>query len=164
MTGSPRRLLGRLRRAASTIGSAADAILFLRMVGWALALRSLKVVMPIRSLVRLMASPSSARLTGRTRDRVVELADLAHRAAGMGLRENCLERSLIIFRYLGGTESSPHLVVGAKAGQGRVEGHVWVTVGEETVYHEAGHTDEYVPVTSFAADGTSLSVAAGRRE
>lgn len=155
-------LYRRLRKAASTTAGRADAALVLRMAAWSVALRVLKTVVPLRSLVRLMAGGSAGpRGRPRARARVVQLADLAHRLAGLGRHENCLERSLLMFRYLNLRGDAPTLVIGARSVPGRVEGHVWVTVDDQSVYHEEGHTDRYVPMTSFSADGTLLSGPAG---
>jgi len=149
-----RHAIGRVRRAAATIESPADAVLAFRMLGWALVLPVLTTVTPLDTLVRVM----SMRRTRASRDAEVErrigsLASLTHRAAGAGRRDNCLERSLIAYRYLCAASADPVLVVGARHGPDGVEGHVWVTVDGQPAQDDGEEIGRYDPVTSFEADG-----------
>jgi hypothetical protein len=151
----PRRAVGRLRRAAATIESPADAALAVRMLGWALVLPVLKTVAPLRTLVRLMSTGGGRRAPRDTEAerRIGSLARLSHRAAGAGRRDNCLERSLIAYRYLCAANADPVLVVGARDGPSGVEGHVWITVDGEPVQDNGEEIRQYAPVTAFDADG-----------
>ena len=150
----PRRAVGRLRRAAATIESPADAALAVRMLGWALVLPVLKTVAPLRTLVRVMSTGGGrrARYTEAER-RIGSLARFSHRAAGAGRRDNCLERSLIAYRYLCAANADPVLVVGARDGPSGVEGHVWITVDGEPMQDNGEEIRQYAPVTAFDADG-----------
>ncbi|HUR73960.1 MAG TPA: lasso peptide biosynthesis B2 protein [Sporichthya sp.] len=140
--------------------SPADAVLTARMVGWALVLPVLKAVLPLRRLVRLMAL--SAPATPRNPDAehaIANLARIAHRVVGLGRRDNCLERSLIAYRYLGAANASPLLVVGARNDQHTIEGHVWLTVDGVPVHDEAAALSRFTPVTAFDASGAPVPSA-----
>jgi len=132
------------------------------MLGWAIALPVLTSTVPLATLIRLMA-----RKPGRGRDaarehRIAGLARLSHRAASLGLRDNCLERSLIAFRYLTAAGAAPALVLGAKRGvDGVVEGHVWLLMNGEPVHDSQLRISEFAVVTEFASDGRPAAACAG---
>lgn len=157
----PRRRfpVARLRRAASAIDSVGDAWLAVRMLGWALILPALKVAVPLETLVRLMAldgsrSPRNFEAEGR----IGRLAHLAHRFASAGWRDNCLERSLIAYRYLSAANAGPLLVVGASRSGTGLEGHVWLLVDGEPVADSRDDISHFVPVTAFGAGGRITTV------
>lgn len=146
--------MARARRAVAAVESPADALLAVRMLGWALVLPVLKSALPLQRLVRLMAR--AGRATTRdieTEKTIIALARVVHRAVGLGRRDNCLERSLIAFRYLSAVNADPLLVVGACAGETEIEGHVWLTVDGDPVHETRERVDRYAPVTVFHADG-----------
>jgi hypothetical protein len=43
-------------------------------------------------------------------------------------QDNCLERSLVAYRFLGRAGASPQLVIGVARDERGVRGHAWVTV------------------------------------
>lgn len=52
---------------------------------------------------------------------------------GVGLRPSCLARSLVLARVLREEGHDARLVFGVRSGNGDVEGHCWVAVGERTI-------------------------------
>lgn len=149
-----RSAAARIRRAAGAVRSPADALLAVRMLGWALVLPVLKRALPLEQLVRLLAGRHRAAAREPATERtIITLARSVHRAVGLGRRDNCLERSLIAFRYLSAVHADPVLVVGARTGETGLEGHVWLTVDGSPVHDSAPKVDRYVPVTVFCADG-----------
>lgn len=155
MSAPPRGITrARTRRAIAAVESPADALLAVRMLGWALVLPVLKSALPLQRLVRLMAR--EGRATARDTDTehtIITLSRVVHRAVGLGRRDNCLERSLIAFRYLSAANADPLLVVGACAGATEIEGHVWLTVDGDPVHETRERVDRYARVTEFHADG-----------
>lgn len=129
------------------------AALALRMLPWAITLPVLKHAVPITRLARLM-SAGRARERDQARERrIVRAAWWASHVQARRFPDNCLERSLLAFRYLGRAGAMPTLVLGVARDAGPVVGHAWVLVGGEPVADLATESDAYVPVASFTADG-----------
>ena len=146
-----KKVLRRLRVLGSSIHSPADAWLAIRMAGWRLVLPALKWMLPLPRLVRLMSARSPA---GRERDRAREerIATLADAVGGPRRNprlDNCLERSLVSYRYLSKAGAEPELVVGVSRDQ-PVRGHVWVRLDNE-VMHDS--VEEFEELTTFGRDG-----------
>jgi hypothetical protein len=151
--------VGRLGRAVAAVESSSDGFLAARMLGWALVLPVLKSVLPLERLVRIMATdgrPGARDL--RTERTIGTLARLTHRIVGVGRRDNCLERSLIAYRYLSATNADPRLVVGACRGETGIEGHVWLLVDGAPVHDTWEGIGRFAPVTAFRADGSTDAV------
>ena len=118
------------------------------MLGWAFALPVLKRTVALPRLVRLMqGNPGADR--GRARDRIAALAAWIYDSRFIPARENCLERSLIAYRYLGRADADPELVVGTRRGDTEVLGHVWVLVDGLPVHETDETLAGYVPILSF---------------
>ncbi|MGH3050965.1 MAG: lasso peptide biosynthesis B2 protein, partial [Gaiellaceae bacterium] len=105
-----------------------------RMMAWSFALPVLKRMVPLPKLARLMsASRSVARDTIRERQAIV-WARRVDRLRPRRFRGNCLERSLLAYRFLGMTGSNPRLVVGFESGARGIAGHAWVVVDGTPLY------------------------------
>ena len=150
--------LRRLRLAISEdLATPGGIWLGLRMLGWALALPVLKHVLPIGRLARLMWSDS------HRRDRVspARVPRLAQRISGVipyPSRDNCLERSLLAYRFLSMAGEDPRLVLGVNASQGNVRGHAWLTLNGRPVFDETGN--DYPPLVVFGPKGERRELTA----
>ncbi len=115
-----------------------------RMLTWAIALQVLRYLLSLPRLVQLMTRSAHARSRHDAADRQRVLA-LAHALYGplAPPDSGCLQRSLLIFRFLGETGASPRLVVGVRKVAGRVLGHCWVTVDGERVGEPADTSRDY---------------------
>ena len=125
-----------------------------RMWAWAAALRLLKRVVPLKTLVRLMYSPS----TGGTRSPAFERALEAYMSAAGAFPyrppANCLERSLAAYRLLCRRNARPELVIGVRySPQRSVEGHVWVRVDGRALGERPDDIQTYTAVVTFDAAG-----------
>jgi Transglutaminase-like superfamily len=146
------------RRAAQArrhLSSPADVLLLLRMSGWAAALPALKYVVPLRRLVRLAAAPVSGDRSAQREKRVADLARVLYRSDLAPLRDNCLERSLIAYRYLGRAHAKPELVVGMSKNGGDSLGHVWVLVDGRPLYDAPEKLGGFVPMVVFDPTGAA---------
>jgi Transglutaminase-like superfamily len=100
-----------------------------RLWFWAAVVRSLKHVVPVVTLVRIV----HARPAGRQRaSGLADRLDTLFRRTGRFPRRppsNCLERSLGAYRLLCRAGAQPELVIGMKRGpDDAIEGHTWVMV------------------------------------
>ena len=146
---------GRARKLLSLLGSPAEMWLVLRMTAWALVLPVLKHVVRLPRLAKLMwrdgkGSPSDAGV-----ERVVRIASLAARFGSLPRRDNCLEHSLILYRYLSRLDADPHLVAAMQRREGDMRGHAWVTVDGVPVGAEDVST--FTPVLELGRGGSRLS-------
>jgi hypothetical protein len=145
------------------ISKPAEVWLLVRMLGWSLALPMLKVALPLPTLVRLMRSRGrNARRDDKREAQITTLAAWVFRTRPRSSRNNCLERALVTYRYLGRANTRPELVVGMSGRSGDVRGHVWVTVDGEPVHESSAEVERFVPMLVFASDGTPLNTERAR--
>jgi hypothetical protein len=76
-------------------------------------------------------------------------------------RDNCLERSLVTYRFLGRLGAGPELVVGVGSEGEATVGHVWVTVDGRPVHDEPQSLDAYETVVVFDSDGRRSELREG---
>jgi len=138
---------------------AKDSGLALRMAGWSLVLPLLKRVMPLRSLVKLMWLDGRVQ---RSADREAAIAELSARLTRLrpSFHANCLERSLLAYRYLAEVNADPRLVIAVSAREDGVVGHAWVTVDDRPVHDWDVDVAEFAPIAEFGTGG--LVAKAGR--
>ncbi len=140
--------------AVRLLASPRDFWLLVRMAAWAPLLPLLKFALPLPRLVRLLAPQPRARPRDREAERrVTRLSRLLYRSRGIGVRDNCLERSLVTFRYLSLASARPELVVGMRKDEDNFVGHVWVLLDGEPVHDAPESLRELVPVMAFDASG-----------
>jgi hypothetical protein len=145
----------RVRLATSLLARPADLWLALRMAGWRVVLPPLKARLPLSRLVRLMSRRARSRpVTAEREARIAELARVVYRSEHMSRQGNCLERSLVLFRYLSAAGADPHLVVGIRSGEAAVRGHAWVTVRGKPVEEPPQSLEGLTSVVSFCGDGS----------
>ena len=136
--------------------------LVVRMAAWAAVLPLLKFALPLPRLVRLLSSEGSRRREPQRERRVAELAQLVYRSDRPGFADNCLERSLVTYRYLGRLGAEPSLTVAVAKEGNDVIGHVWVSVGGAPVQDAPDFVAQYVPVVTFGPNGKTEESATAR--
>jgi hypothetical protein len=162
-----------LAKARRQVRGPADVLLLARMTAWCVALRALKHVVPLATLVR-MAHPRRTQRTkiapgtrnhGKgagqapgTKDQepVVVLSRWVARFTRLSARGPCLERSLVAYRYLTLANFEPRLVVGVAPGQANgdpVRGHAWVVVDGVALDETAESLSGFHTVVEFDAGG-----------
>jgi hypothetical protein len=150
----------RLRALAAVIRNPATTWLGIRMLAWSLVLPVLKYVVPLPLLARLMWS-RARRERRPERERMVRLlARRIYKVRPSRHRDNCLERSLLNYRFLSMEGADPHLVVGVRKSERGVVGHAWVLVEGRPLYEAPSRLEKYVTLAEFsggsfrrAADG-----------
>ena len=122
-----------------------------RLLGWRVLLAALKRTIPIETLVRWMATPGR-RSTGDTR-RIVELVNWLYAPRRDRELGNCLDRSLVLYRFLSRNEPGTRLVLGMRRGSSELEGHAWVIAGDRAIGAAPADGGSFEPLATFAADG-----------
>ena len=130
--------------------SPAGAWLMARMLAWRLALPALKRALPLPRLVRL-AAPSRR----RTSVGPAQVVAASHRLFGerTGESSDCLERSLLTYRFLGEAGLEPQLVCGLQQADGELIGHAWVVVGGAPLDERPETVAAYPAVLAFDSSG-----------
>ena len=131
-------------------GLAATASLVICMGAWSLVLPALKHLVPLPRLVRLMARDARGVRSSETERLIERVAGRIYRQRRPG---TCLERSLLAFRYLSGTNADPRLVIGVRRNDRSVIGHAWVLVDGSPLYEPVEALDSFAPVVAFSSDG-----------
>ncbi len=88
-------------------------------------------------------------------DHVVVLVQALYRATSRGRGGNCLERSLVVYRFLARSHPDARVVIGARRIDGRLLGHAWVTVGGRAIDEPSVSSDGLVPIVAFDSAGTA---------
>jgi hypothetical protein len=155
------RFRRRLRVLAECIEGPADVWLALRMLGWRLVLPGLKWTLPLPRLVRLMWSSAEPGAASVERlDRIATLARGLSGPRGAGALDNCLERSLLTYRFLSKAGAKPELVVGFSESGTALRGHAWVTLENRELRGQDEPPEEFKTLVSFGRGGAiSRSVA-----
>lgn len=145
--------MSRARTAARLLRSPSQLWLLFRMAGWASVLPLLKVALPLPRLVSMVAArPRTRQRDPEAEKRVVRSAARLYRSRLVAKSDNCLERSLVTYRYLARVNAGPRLVVGMGR-RGDVVGHVWVLVDGKPVHDDEESLRDLVPVVGFGPDG-----------
>ena len=140
-TGAVCRLAGAAVRLRQCWQS--DPRLLVRALGWRLALPVLRRVLPLRTLVGLMQRTN----INSSAARADAVRFLAARGGRIAVSRNCLERSLVLYRFFTEAGVGPTLVLGATEGPSGVDGHAWVEVDGEPVADST--TAAYAPLLGF---------------
>ena len=143
----------RVRALVNLLSSPTDSWLAARTVTWLCLLPGLKRLLALERLVRIMWRPprGAARDPAREQRTIRVVARLSRTSGG-----NCLERSLVLFRYLARANANPHLVVGM-AKPDEYLGHVWVTVDGRPLLETPETLASYTEVVSFGRGGAQES-------
>ena len=120
------------------------------MAGWRLVLPVLKRRLPLPRLAAMMwrgeAHPS---LEPGREERIAELATVVFRSEHVERFGNCLDRSLVLYRYLSAAGSEPELLIGVRKRDDGVEGHAWVTVRGDPVQESEDVVEGLARVHTF---------------
>jgi hypothetical protein len=146
----------RIKAVRGVIEGPSDVWLGIRMVAWSALLPALKHVLPFQVLARVMwVKPRATPRRDRLR-KVTFLARRIYRARPFLRRDNCLERSLLTYRFLAREGMDPLLVLGAQKSEGRIQGHAWVTIDGQPVIDDHEALGQYTSLAEFGAGGSRL--------
>jgi hypothetical protein len=150
--------LSQFREHVRTVG---DLWLAGRIFAWACCLPVLKRVVPLPALVRLIRRPGGVGARVAALDqRIVTFARWSCRMTGWPGRGNCLERGLLMYRFLGLVNARPSLVVGFGRGdEGAMRGHAWVLVDGQPVGEADASLSSFETAFIFDPDGRLCPVA-----
>jgi hypothetical protein len=143
----------RARTVLAVLRSPADTWLALRMLSWSLLLPALKRTVPLPRLARLVWSRARRQRDPGCEEKVALLARGIYRLRPLRSRDNCLERSLLAYRFLSMAGAQPRLFIGARKGDGGISGHAWVIIDGEPLFDARASLGDYVVLAEFGANG-----------
>jgi hypothetical protein len=129
-----------------------DVVAVLEMIAWSVLLPVLKRALPLRRLVRLMWAQGPASQSEPEARHIVALSSSLTRL-GFRRRSNCVERSLLAYRFLSRAGADPRLVVGVGNVNGKIAGHAWVTVDGVPVHEPPEAVACFAPLIEFGRGG-----------
>jgi len=153
----------RLRQVTRQVRSFDDLWLAVRMFGWACSLRVLKHVVPLPKLVRWVRQDarSSGRVEANER-RIATFARWSCRLTQWSSGGNCLERGLLMYRFLGRVNARPSLALGfAREPVGALRGHAWVIVDDQPLGETPASLSSFQIACTFDPQGLVASRTPG---
>jgi hypothetical protein len=147
------------RRAASAAHRLAECAsdaptLVAELLVWRMALPVLKRTVALATLARLMWTADACR---DDRDELARVRSVIDRGGRILTSENCLERSLVLYRLFARAGASPRLILGTKRdGQAAVAGHAWIEISG--VPFGEPNAGEYVRLVGFGHGGLPVAV------
>ena len=102
----------------------------------------------------MRASPRSGQRDAGREETITSLVAWVFKTRPAGSRDNCLERSLVAYRYLSRAGLGPTLVIGIAKASSATHGHVWVTVEGRPLHDSPALLATFAPVAAFGSDGT----------
>jgi hypothetical protein len=141
----------RAHRIRGVVSGPSEVLLSGRMLVWAGMLPVLKRLVPLSRLVTVMTPRHRSAWDAKRTQDVVTLARWIYRTRA--LRDNCLERSLIAYRYLPAGNESSLLVLGVRKGDEGPPGHAWLVVNGVAVHDSDETLEKLVPVVAFDLEG-----------
>jgi Transglutaminase-like superfamily len=133
-----------------------DGWLALRMAAWSVVLPLLRRVIPLRRLARLAWAGSTGVRDAARERQIVRLSAALPRLRLRRRDANCLERSLLAYRFLAQASANPALVVAVRRGEAGVVGHAWTTVDGQPVHESEAALREFVPFVEFGPGGVAV--------
>jgi hypothetical protein len=119
---------------------------------WAILVPVLKRFVPLPKVARMMWADRRTRKADSDRQRrIVRTARSVVRARPLSGDENCLDRSLVLYRFLSMERLDPRLVLGVRLGPEGATGHAWVTVDDRPVVEAC--TPDFAPIAIIGPAG-----------
>jgi len=136
---------------ADVFGTPRDVLFAVRVVGWAAALPMLKRTRSVTRLVELMTPAKDEPRTAGQERNAIALSRWIYRVPFV--HANCLERSLLAYRYLVRDRREHRLYLGIRSDEGTYPGHAWLTVDGIPVHEPDESLAAYVPLVVFDGYG-----------
>jgi len=130
------------------------------MLAWRLALPLLKRAVPLPTLARIMRTGMRPR--PEREEKAIELASWLYGTTALSEGESCLERSLLLYRYLSQISTQTRLLVGFRRREREVEGHAWVAIGDRLLGAYPDDLGAFAPVLAFGPKDGPEGVPHGR--
>jgi Transglutaminase-like superfamily len=143
----------RSRRFLQIISHPRDAWLVVRLLLWAIVLPVCKRIVPLRKLTPFMwVSPAAVRNLAQER-KIATIVRWIY-AFIFPNETSCLERSLLLYRYLSSNNMGPRLVTGMRRTEDQNwKGHAWILVDGKPFGEAFASIQDFRPLIVFGPEG-----------
>jgi hypothetical protein len=136
--------------------------LLVRILAWSVLLPVLKHLLALPTLARLLWAPAEGKDRWPEREQqIVRLAQWIYQWGGGMAQRRCLERSLLIYRFLSMANANPLLVIGTRKAGPHLCAHAWVTVEGQPCGEAPAALEEFVPIITFGSGGRAQPPSPG---
>jgi hypothetical protein len=149
---------GRKQRLLQLLCSPSDLWLMIRIMGWALILPILKRIFPLRTLAKFLWS--APKIPDRNFDQEQKIATVIRwiYVFVFSNEKSCIQRSLILYRYLSLSHSNPQLYTGIRREKNDWKGHAWILVDGKPFGDFDSHLEDFRPLLSFGEHGVMTTL------
>lgn len=127
--------------------------LAVRVTPWAMALPLLKRKVPLPRLALLASASPRSHWQLHDANQIAKIASGIQRRLLINSQPNCLERALLVYRFVGLAGKRPRLVVGVTRDEGELAGHAWVTVEDRPLYEPPESLEKFSRLFEFDSNG-----------
>jgi hypothetical protein len=130
-----------------------DAWLVIRLLTWAFLLPFLKRMLPLKKLAPMMwLAPRDSK--DQNMDQKIATVVRWIYIFIFPNETSCIERSLLLYRFLSRCKKDPRLITGMKrTEQGVWKGHAWIELDGKPFAESAMHIQDFRPLISFGPQG-----------
>ena len=147
----------RLRRFLQLFTSPVDTWLCMRMMSWAILLPLLKIFIPVKSLARFMWISSKTPVRNLEQEQKIATLVRWIYLFVLSNKKNCVERSLILYRFLSRINSDPILVTGLRhLEDGIWKGHAWILVDGKPFGEPETSVEDFRTLVIFGRNGAII--------
>jgi len=143
----------RLQRGIQIISHPQDAWLIARLLSWSLVLPLLKRVVPLKKLAPFMWSLPSGSPDTEREQKIAAVVRWIYIFI-FSNEKSCLERSLLLYRFLSRNNQDPRLVTGMRRTEtGQWNGHAWIEVDGKPFEETITHVQDFRALIFFGPEG-----------
>jgi transglutaminase superfamily protein len=148
-----------IHRILQILKSPADAWLIIRMMTWALVLPVLKRLISLQRLAQLMWVAPKTNLRNPIQEQKIATIVRWLYVFTFSTEKTCLQRSLILYRFLSLNHANPQLMTGLRREPGKNwQGHAWVMVDGKEFGALLPDPGDFKPMLSFGAQGSMTKI------
>jgi len=150
----------RIRRFFQVLKTPSDIWLIIRMTGWALVLPVLKRLIPLNQLTKFMWSLPKTKFRDPIQEKKIATIIRWLYIFAFSKEKSCLQRSLILYRFLSLHHADPQMITGMRRGSGKDwKGHAWVVVDGKDFAELNPDVGDFKPLLSFGVHGNMKKIA-----
>ena len=145
---------GRVKRLLKMFKSPSDAWLAARICAWAVSLPFLKRTISLRILARWMWIEKKMTPSLSYEQKISTIVRWLY--TFVFPQGACVERSLILYRYLSPIQKDARLVTGLRKSDGIWKGHAWIVLNGRPYEEAQPAVEDFKPIMVFGPEGKSL--------
>jgi hypothetical protein len=143
----------RFHRFSQIVYHPADAWLTIRILTWACVLPFLKQIVPLKRLAQFMWSEPRSSKDPHLQQKISTVVRWIYIFLFPN-ETSCLERCLLLYRFLSRNKKDPSLVTGMRRTEGcEWKGHAWIEVDGRPFDEDVAHVQDFRALMIFGPNG-----------